>query len=116
MRDRLLESAAAHHVRRLALSTAALVPAALLTVVPGPNVIAYLLAGRGVGHYISWRGAKRAVAVRWEFRSEPALDELGGLAALPPETRASRVQTIAARLRLPSLAAFFDRAAAAGRS
>jgi K+-H+ exchange-related protein len=116
IRDRLLARATAHHVWWLAVSGVALVPAALLTLIPGPNVVAYYFVGRGAGHYFSWRGARRASAAAWDFRAEPALAELGGLADLPREQRASRVDAIAAHLRLPSLAAFFDRTAVPARS
>ena len=79
-------------------------------------MIAYYFLFRVVGHLFSWRGTRRAAAVHWDFRSEPALAELGTLADLPREARASRVDAIAAHLRLPSLAAFFDRTAVPARS
>jgi len=115
-RDELLARASTHHLRWLAAAGVALVPAALLTLIPGPNVIAYYCVGRGAGHYFSWRGARRAAEAAWEFRVEPALAELGGLAHLPRNARASRVDAIAAKLHLPSLSAFFDRAAVPARS
>jgi hypothetical protein len=115
-RDRLLDRAASHHLWRAAIAAVLLLPSVLLTIIPGPNVIAYYFAGRGVGHYLSWRGARGAVRAEWECRSEPALAELGGLADLPRAARAPRVDAIAAHLRLPSLSAFFDRAAVPARS
>jgi hypothetical protein len=115
-RDELLARASTHHVRWLAAAGAALLPAALLTLIPGPNVIAYYCVGRGAGHYFSWRGARRAAEASWDFHAEPALAELGGLAHLPRDARASRVDAIAAKLRLPSLSAFFDRAAVPAQS
>ena len=67
---------------------------------------------RVVGHYLSWRGARQALdAITWTNRPEPALAELGRLAALPRDARASRVEAIADALNLPRLAAFFDRTA-----
>jgi len=94
----------------------ALVVSGVLVVIPGPNLIAYYFAFRVIGHYFSWRGTRRAALAAWDLRSEPALAELGGLADLPREARASRVDAIAARLHLPSLAAFFDRTAVSARS
>jgi hypothetical protein len=79
-------------------------------------VIGYYLAARGIGHFFSWRGARRGAAVEWVSRAEPALAELRGLADLPRDTRAAHVDAIARRLRLPSLSAFFDRAAVPARS
>ena len=47
----------------------------------------------------------------WSQRPEPALVALATLAELPRDLRASRVDAIAAKLELPRLTAFFDRAA-----
>jgi len=116
IRDRILTRSSTHHVRWLAFDGVALVVSGVLVVIPGPNLIAYYFAFRVIGHYFSWRGARRAARAAWDLRSEPALAELGSLADLPREARASRVDAIAARLRLPSLAAFFDRTAVPARS
>jgi hypothetical protein len=116
IRDRILAHAMTHHLRWLAFDATALLVSGVLVVIPGPNLIAYYFAFRVIGHYLSWRGARRAAQAVWALRSEPALAELGGLADLPRDARASRVDAIAARLRLPSLAAFFDRTAVPARS
>jgi hypothetical protein len=116
IRDGMLAQAGTHHVRWLAFDGGALVVSGILVVIPGPNLIAYYFAFRVIGHYFSWRGTRRAAQAAWDLRSEPALAELGGLADLPREARASRVDAIAARLHLPSLAAFFDRTAVPARS
>jgi hypothetical protein len=116
IRDRMLAQAGTHHARWLAFDGAALVVSGILVLIPGPNLIGYYLAFRVIGHYFSWRGARRATQAAWDLQSEPALAELGGLADLPREARASRVDAIAARLGLPSLAAFFDRTAVPARS
>jgi hypothetical protein len=84
----------------------------VFVIVPGPNALAYYFAFRVVAHYLSWRGARQArVRTAWRLSAEPALADLGRLAALPREARASRVDAIAAALNLPRLAAFFDRTA-----
>jgi hypothetical protein len=71
---------------------------------------------RVVGHYLCWRGASQAITrTRWESRPEPALAELGRLVNVPRDTRAPRVAAIATDLKLPRLAAFFDRAAVPAR-
>jgi Mitochondrial K+-H+ exchange-related len=113
IRDRILNRARAHHVRWLAVDAVVLIASGVFVIVPGPNVIAYYFAFRVVGHYFSWRGARQALqATAWRLRSEPALVELGHLAHLPRAARASRVVAIAADLKLPWLADFFDRTAA----
>jgi K+-H+ exchange-related protein len=111
-RDRLLTHAQAHHGKWLAIDGALLVVSGALMLLPGPNVLAYYFAFRAVGHYLSWRGAQQALArITWDLHAEPALAELGRLAALPRDARASRVEAIAHGMNLPRLAAFFDRTA-----
>jgi hypothetical protein len=116
IRDDLLARASTAHARGLAIHGAALVVSGALTVIPGPNLVAYYFAFRLVGHYFSWRGARRAAPARWDLRSDPALVELATLADLPRDARASRVAAIGGALGLPSLAAFFDRLAVPARS
>jgi hypothetical protein len=112
VRDGLLSRARRHHGRWLAIDTSLFVVSGVLALVPGPNVLAYYFAFRVVGHYLSWRGARQALEpMAWSTCPEPALAELGRLAALPREARQPRVEAIADALNLPRLAAFFDRTA-----
>ncbi|PYR44146.1 MAG: hypothetical protein DMF93_01120 [Acidobacteria bacterium] len=116
VRDRLLARARAHHARWLVVDALTLAASGVLVIVPGPNVIAYYFAFRVAGHFLSWRGARRALqATAWRLRDEPALAELRRLAALPRDARAPRLDAIAAALKLPRLADFFDRTAAPAR-
>jgi len=111
-RDRLLGRAARHHGRWLIIDAVLLAVSGVFVIVPGPNVLAYYVAFRVVAHYLSWRGARQAlVRTAWRLSPEPALADLGRLAGLPRDARASRVDAIAAALNLPRLAAFFDRTA-----
>jgi hypothetical protein len=112
VRDRLLAHARKHHGKWLVIDTALFAVSGVFMLVPGPNVLAYYFAFRAVGHYLSWRGAQQALErIAWSLHAEPALAELGGLAAMPREARASRVEAIARGMNLPRLAAFFDRTA-----
>jgi hypothetical protein len=116
VRDRLLTHARTHHGKWHVIDAALLVVSGVFMLVPGPNVLAYYFAFRAVGHYLSWRGAQQALErVTWDLQPEPALAELGRLAALPREARESRVEAIARGMNLPRLAAFFDRTAVAVR-
>ena len=115
-RDRVLAAARTHHVRWFVFDTVALVVSGLLALLPGPNLIAYYFLFRLIGHFLSWRGARQATRAAWDLRGEPALAELGRLAELPRDDRASRVDAIATGLNLPRLAAFFNRAAVPARS
>jgi hypothetical protein len=115
-RDRILVHARRHHGMWLLLDGALFAGSGVFVLVPGPNVLAYYFAVRVVGHYLCWRGAGQALTrTRWETRPEPALAELGSLVNIPRDARAPRVAEIAIDLKLPRLAAFFDRAAVPAR-
>jgi hypothetical protein len=101
-----------HHGRWLIVDVLLLVGSAILALVPGPNLIAYYFLFRLVGHLQSWRGARDSLArVVWTCEGSPSLAELASLVDMPRDARASRVAAIAARLNVPRLSAFFDRAA-----
>ena len=112
IRQRLLAEASRHHGRWLVMNLVGVAVTAVLALLPGPNLIGYYFAFRVVGHFLSWRGARQALDhVDWRPSAEPILSELGGLAHLPREERADRVAALSDQLRLPRLAAFFDRVA-----
>ncbi len=111
-RDRLLAHARKHHGKWLVIDASLFAVSGVFMLIPGPNVLAYYFAFRVVGHYLSWRGAQQALErITWSLHREPALAELGQLAALPRDARASRVEAIARGMNLPRLAAFFERTA-----
>jgi hypothetical protein len=100
------------HRRWLIIDGVFFVLTGLLILIPGPNLPAYYLAFRLVGHYLSMRGARQALtAVEWEWRPSAPLAELRQAIALAPEERDARVSDIASRLRLERLATFFARTA-----
>jgi hypothetical protein len=109
---RLLGAARSHHLRWLVIDAVIFVSSAVLALVPGPNLFAYYFAFRLIGHFQSWRGARRAVEmIGWTFEPDASLAELASLVDVPRERRASRVEAIAAGLNLSRLSAFFDRVA-----
>ncbi len=111
--DRALAVARRHHRTWLLVDGPLFIVSAVLAPVPGPNVVAYYLGFRAVGHWLSWRGARHAsAAVEWTLAPDTTLDELASLIDVPRAVRASRVHAIAARLNLHRLAAFFERVAA----
>jgi hypothetical protein len=115
-RHRLLIKARRHHGIWLMVHLVAVAITAVLMVLPGPNLIGYYFAFRVIGHFLSWRGARRALdRVSWRPRAEPALSELTRLALVSRTDRAAELDRIAAHLQLPHLHGFFDRAAEAGR-
>jgi hypothetical protein len=115
-RTAILTRARRHHGRWLVVDGLLFVASGALMLIPGPNVFAYYFGFRLIGHYLSWCGARQALDVTaWRAHAEPALDELAALAHVARDARASRVEAIAEALKLPRLAAFFDRAAVPAR-
>ena len=110
--DGLLAHARRHHSRWLIVDLILFTASGILFFVPGPNLVAYYIAFRLVGHLQSWRGARHSIeVVAWVFEPDPGLAELASLVDVPREKRAPRVAAIAKRLNLPRLTAFFDRVA-----
>lgn len=110
--DALLAHARRHHLRWLIIDLVLIIASGILFFVPGPNLVAYYIAFRLVGHLQSWRGARQAAeTIAWTFEPDPGLAELASLVDVPRETRAPRVAAIAERMNLPRLTAFFDRVA-----
>ena len=111
----ILSHARRHHGMWVIVDGLVFAAAGLLTIVPGPNLLAYYFGFRFVGHFLSWRGARQGLdRMTWRPCPEPALAELATLVDEPRESRATRVEAIASRLNLPRLAAFFDRTAVPG--
>jgi hypothetical protein len=114
IRDRILVEARRRHRFWMLIHLAATVLTVALVLLPGPNLIGYYFAFRLIAHFLSWRGARRALSgVSWGPRAETALTDLGHLADVPRSQRAAQVSDIAAQLGLPHLESFFDRATAA---
>jgi hypothetical protein len=111
--DGALTKARWHHGFWLAIDLPLVVASALLAPIPGPNAVAYYLAFRVVGHYLSWRGAHQALRrAAWTLQPDAHLDELASLVNAPRDQRAERVHAIAQQLNLHRLFAFFQRVAA----
>lgn len=108
----LLAHGRRHHLRWFIADLLLFLASGVFFFVPGPNLFAYYLAFRFIGHLQSWRGARRGMEqIAWRFEPDPGLAELASLVDVPREVRAPRVAAIAERLNLPRLTAFFDRVA-----
>jgi K+-H+ exchange-related protein len=111
--NRLLAAARRHHGWWMVIDAPLFVASGVAALVPGPNVLAYYLGFRLIGHWLSWRGARHAASViQWTLHPDGSLAELASLVNLPRAARQPRVDAIAARLNLHRLAAFFERVAA----
>ncbi len=107
-----LGNARSHHLRWLLVDLALFIATGVVAIVPGPNIFAYYMLFRVIGHGRSWWGARRgSVIVSWTCEPDACLAELASLVDVPRSTRAPRVAAIAERLNLPRLSAFFDRVA-----
>jgi hypothetical protein len=100
------------HRNRLILHSLALIAAAPVALVPGPNVLGYLFTFTVVGHFLSWRGAVRGLhQIAWTIKPDPALTDLRGAFALDASSRHRVIHEVSHRLRLPKMALFVERMA-----
>ncbi len=84
--------------------------AAVFTVIPGPNLIAYYFTFRVGGHWLSMRGAAQGqLRVTWSGRSSQPLTALRDVWSLSAADRRQRVREVADELRLPKLPRFVER-------
>lgn len=108
-----LKRDADHHRKWLLIDLVLLIPAAALTVVPGPNVLGLYFTFQVVSHYLSWKGAKTGLAIcAWSFESSAELADLRAAMQLAPAQRQRRFHEVAARLRLERLPLFLEQVAA----
>lgn len=109
----MLEFDVQRHFKWLLIDTALLVPAAFLTVIPGPNIVGLYFLFQVVSHYLSWTGARCGLALMpWRVSASADLAELRGALSLAPPQRQQRFAELASRLRLEHLAAFLEDVAA----
>ncbi|HKE88336.1 MAG TPA: hypothetical protein VKB50_31480 [Vicinamibacterales bacterium] len=109
---RVLQRDYERHRNWLVVDTLGLIVSAALTIVPGPNLVAYYFLFRVGGHWLSMRGATQGrFRVAWTGRPCEELGELRGVAAMEPPVREQRIRDVASRLRLRNLSTFFERVA-----
>ncbi len=105
-----LERDADRHRTWLFVDGTLLVASGVFALVPGPNLLAYYLAFRVVGHFLSLRGARHGLEhAAWRNRPSGPLAELRDAIGLPRAEQARLVDEVASRLDLERLAAFFER-------
>jgi hypothetical protein len=81
-----------------------------LTLIPGPNVAALFFSFRVVGHFLSMRGARRALdVIAWTAAPSPHLTAIPSALAREPQARADALSAIGRALGLERLAAFVER-------
>ena len=78
--------------------------------VPGPNVVSWYFTFRTVGHFLSWRGARKGLtAIEWRAESCPPLADVRQAINLPVQDRRHRLQQISEALGLKHFAGFVER-------
>jgi hypothetical protein len=99
------------HFRWLIIDgTIMLVTAILLTLLPGPNIISWYFTFRAIGHFFSWRGARKGLNdVAWTAEASPALSSVRPALRLHGLDRRDRLREIGESLDLKHLAGFVER-------
>jgi hypothetical protein len=108
-----LQKAGDWHLRRLGLHSLGLIASAPFVIVPGPNILGYFFTFTVVGHFLSYRGARRGLNdVTWTVTPNPALTTIARAIVTAPPERYRLIHEAAERLRLAHLARFVERMAA----
>jgi hypothetical protein len=109
---RVLQRDYERHRNWLVIDTLGLIVSAALTVLPGPNLVAYYFVFRVGGHWLSMRGATQGRRhITWTSRPCAALKELRDVVAMEPRVREQRIRDVESRLHLRNLTNFFERVA-----
>jgi hypothetical protein len=98
-----------HHRNRLILHSLALIAAAPIALVPGPNVLGYLFTFTVVGHFLAWRGAVRGLhQMAWTIVPNAELTDLRRAFSLDAAARHRVISDVAHRLHMPKMARFVE--------
>jgi hypothetical protein len=103
------------HLRWTVVHAACYLAALPLSAIPGPNVLTWFFAFRGLGHLLSWMGARQGRSrVQWTFAPCPPLTGLRRLSSVRPGERETLAREAAAALHLRHLDTFVERMALGG--
>jgi hypothetical protein len=84
----------------------------LLFLVPGPNVVSWYFTFRAIGHFFSWRGARKGLRdVTWTTTASRPLTEVRSALRLPADERRIQLLAIGDEMGLRHLAGFVERVA-----
>jgi hypothetical protein len=109
---RMLQREADRHLRWLLIDGLIFIATGIVAIIPGPNLLAYYVGFRVVGHYLSMRGARHGLRhVRWEEQPSALLARLRQAVALSDLERELQVREVESQLRLQHLTSFFRRTA-----
>jgi hypothetical protein len=107
----------ARHLRWTIIDgTIMIVTAILLTLLPGPNIVAWYFTFRAIGHFFSWRGARKGLKdVEWTAEPSAPLSSVRAALKLHGLERRDRLREIGESLDLQHLAGFVERVFAKDR-
>lgn len=101
-----------HHFRWIWIDLVLLILVSPLVLIPGPNLPGFYFTFQVIGHFLSYRGARRGLSeIQWTIEQNPALTELRALLVASAPHRLRRIHEVAAHLRLQHLARFFEQVA-----
>ncbi len=105
-----MQKDADRHLKMSAVHALGLAVSAPFALIPGPNVFGYFFTFTVVGHFLSYRGARRGVGtVRWTVTPSAELSQLGRAVGLSGTERYAAIHEAAERLGLERLARFVER-------
>jgi hypothetical protein len=82
----------------------------VFTLIPGPNIIAWYFTFRAIGHFFSWRGARKGLKdVTWTAEACQPLSSVRPALRLHALERRDRLREIGESLDLKHLAGFVER-------
>ena len=101
----------ARHLRWMIIDAIAVaITGPLLFLLPGPNVVSWYFTFRAIGHFLSWRGARKGLnEIHWECTPEPALTTVRAALTLASDDRRRRLLEIGESIGLAHLAGFVER-------
>jgi hypothetical protein len=101
----------ARHLRWTIIDAVAVaITGPLLFLLPGPNVVSWYFTFRTIGHFMSWRGARKGLtAITWGAEASAPLTAVRAALALPGGDRRHRLREIGDQLGLSHLAGFVER-------
>jgi len=86
------------------------ITAIVLTLIPGPNLLAWYFTFRAIGHFFSWRGARKGLKdVEWTAEACSELSLVRPALGLQGPDRRHRLREIGESLDLKHLAGFVER-------
>ena len=104
------------HLRWLIIDTLLVaITGPLLFLLPGPNIVSWYFTFRAIGHFLSWRGARKGLReIEWRPQPSAPLTDVRQAISLPPTDRRDKLETISVALGLKHLTGFVERVASRG--